>query len=55
MNNNKKEELNYHNLNEVIGLSKKMLKILYTCVILAIIVFIIILISKKDFVKSNKK
>lgn len=37
MNNNKKEELNYHNLNEVIGLSKKMLKILYTCVILAII------------------
>ena len=26
MNNNKKEELNYHNLNEVIGLSKKMLK-----------------------------
>ena len=28
MNNNKKEELNYHNLNEVIGLSKKMLKTL---------------------------
>lgn len=48
MNNNKKEELNYHNLNEVIGLSKKMLKILYTCVILAIIVFIIILFKNLE-------
>jgi len=51
MNNNKKEELNYHNLNEVIGLSKKMLKILYTCVILAIIVFIIILFKNLEIFK----
>lgn len=51
MNNNKKEELNYHNLNEVIGLSKKMLKILYTCVILAIIVFIIILFKNLEILK----
>ena len=51
MNNNKKEELNYHNLNEVIGLSKKMLKILYTCVILAIIVFVIILFKNLEIFK----
>lgn len=51
MNNNKKEELNYHNLNEVIGLSKKMLKILYTCVILAIIVFVIILFKNLEVFK----
>lgn len=51
MNNNKKEELNYHNLNEVIGLSKKMLKILYTCIILAIIVFIIILFKNLEIFK----
>ena len=51
MNNNKKEELNYHNLNEVIGLSKKMLKILYTCVILAIIVFVIILFKNVEIFK----
>lgn len=51
MNNSKKEELNYHNLNEVIGLSKKMLKILYTCVILAIIVFIIILFKNLEIFK----
>lgn len=51
MNNNKKEELNYYNLNEVIGLSKKMLKILYTCVILAIIVFIIILFKNLEIFK----
>lgn len=51
MNNNKKEELNYHNLNEVIGLSKKMLKILYTCVILTIIVFVIILFKNLEIFK----
>lgn len=51
MNNNKKEELNYHNLNEVIGLSKKMLKILYTCIILAIIVFVIILFKNLEIFK----
>ena len=51
MNDNKKEELNYHNLNEVIGLSKKMLKILYTCVILAIIVFVIILFKNLEIFK----
>lgn len=51
MNNNKKEALNYHNLNEVIGLSKKMLKILYTCVILAIIVFVIILFKNLEIFK----
>ena len=51
MNNNKKEELYYHNLNEVIGLSKKMLKILYTCVILAIIVFVIILFKNLEIFK----
>ena len=51
MNNNKKEELNYHNLNEEIGLSKKMLKILYTCVILAIIVFVIILFKNLEIFK----
>ena len=51
MNNNKKEELNYHNLNEVISLSKKMLKILYTCVILAIIVFVIILFKNLEIFK----
>lgn len=45
MNKNKKDELNYHNLNEVISLSKKMLKILYTCVILAII-FVVIALFK---------
>ena len=51
MNNNKKEELNYHNLNEVIGLSKIMLKLLYTCVILAIIVFVIILFKNLEIFK----
>ena len=50
MNNNKKEELNYHNLNEVIGLSKKMLKKMRksTCILLAIYGNISIWLSKEN-------
>ncbi len=41
-----KENLDYENLNDVIVLSKRMLKILYTCLILAII-FVSILLLKE--------
>ncbi len=42
----KKEELDYKNLNEVIGLSKRILKILFACIILAI-VFVSIMLLKE--------
>lgn len=46
MNNKKKNTVDFDNLNDVIGLSKKMLKILYACIILAI-VFVIISLFKE--------